>query len=155
MWTIRNRYGHRYASICIFPIVSLSNRRCLTRLHDLGTWYGNRGICTCSPSNSTTRQGQVARRSPKRPLRQQQHGILLLRRWLLEWELSYKNRSILSVYSKFRQQLPYMVRFPKLARKRQHKGQATKAFLPTARWPDIWSSDLPRIFCHFWPCTWA
>jgi len=26
-WTIRNRYGYRYAKICIFPTVSLSNGR--------------------------------------------------------------------------------------------------------------------------------
>jgi hypothetical protein len=34
-WTIRNRYGHRYAEICIFPTVSLSNGRRLTGLRDL------------------------------------------------------------------------------------------------------------------------
>ena len=34
-WTIRNRYGHRYAKICIPPIVSLSNGRRLTGLRDL------------------------------------------------------------------------------------------------------------------------
>ena len=35
MWTIRNRYGHRYAKICIPPTISLSNGRRLTGLRDL------------------------------------------------------------------------------------------------------------------------
>ena len=30
MWTIRNRYGYRYAKICIFPSVSLSNGKHLS-----------------------------------------------------------------------------------------------------------------------------
>ena len=41
-WTVRNRYGCRYAKICIFPTVSLSNGRRLTRLRDLRPWYGKR-----------------------------------------------------------------------------------------------------------------
>ena len=43
-WTIRNRYGYRYAKICIFPTVSLSNGRRLARLHDIRTSYGKRGV---------------------------------------------------------------------------------------------------------------
>jgi hypothetical protein len=43
IWTIRNRYGYRYAKICIFLTVSLSNGRHLTGLHDTRTWYRNRG----------------------------------------------------------------------------------------------------------------
>jgi hypothetical protein len=42
-WTIQNRYSYRYAKICIFCIVSLSNRRRLTGLRDLRPWYKNRG----------------------------------------------------------------------------------------------------------------
>jgi hypothetical protein len=34
MWTIRNRYGYRYAKICILPTVSLSNGRRLTGLRN-------------------------------------------------------------------------------------------------------------------------
>jgi hypothetical protein len=34
-WIIQNRYGYRYAKICIFLTISLSNKRCLTRLCDL------------------------------------------------------------------------------------------------------------------------
>ena len=38
-WTIQNRYGYRYAKICIFPTVSLSNGRRLARLRDIQTSY--------------------------------------------------------------------------------------------------------------------
>ena len=43
-WTIWNRYGYRYSKICIFPTVSLSNGRRLTRLRDIRTSYGKRGV---------------------------------------------------------------------------------------------------------------
>ena len=43
MWTIRNRYGYRYAKICIFPTVSLLNGRHLARLRDIWISYGKRG----------------------------------------------------------------------------------------------------------------
>ena len=36
-WTIWNRYGRTYAKFCIFPSVSISNGRCLTRLRDIQT----------------------------------------------------------------------------------------------------------------------
>ena len=49
-WTIRNRYGHRYVRICIFPTVSVSNGRRLTGLRELRTEYKNRVFYTCSPT---------------------------------------------------------------------------------------------------------
>ena len=42
-WTIRNRYGNRYANTCIPLSVSLSNGRRLTGLRDLRPWLENRG----------------------------------------------------------------------------------------------------------------
>ena len=41
MWTIRNRYGHRYAEIHIPPTVSISDGRRLTRLHR-STYYNGK-----------------------------------------------------------------------------------------------------------------
>ena len=59
MWTIRNRYGYRYAKICIFPSVSLSNGRRLARLHDIRTWYGKKGVgCLTLLSCKVTSRGQ-------------------------------------------------------------------------------------------------
>ena len=43
-WTIRNRYCDRYAKICIFSTVSLSNGRRLARLREIRTTYGKRGV---------------------------------------------------------------------------------------------------------------
>jgi hypothetical protein len=48
-WTIRNRYGRRYAQKCIPPVVSLSNGRHLTRLRDLRT-IRPKGIFNLLPS---------------------------------------------------------------------------------------------------------
>ena len=58
-WTILNRYGYRYAKICIFPTVSLSNGRCLARLRDIRTWYGKKGLlCLTLLSCKVTSRGQ-------------------------------------------------------------------------------------------------
>jgi len=58
-WTIRNRYGYRYAKVCIFPTVSLSNGRCLARLRDIRTWYGKKGLlCLTLLSCKVTSQGR-------------------------------------------------------------------------------------------------
>ena len=43
-WTIRNRYGRTYAKFCIFPSVSISNGRCLTRLRDIQTCGTKSGL---------------------------------------------------------------------------------------------------------------
>ena len=43
-WTIRNRYGYRYAKVCIFPTISLSNGRHLARLRDIQTWCGKKDL---------------------------------------------------------------------------------------------------------------
>ena len=58
-WTIQNRYGYRYAKICIFPTVSLSNGRRLARLRDIRTWYGKRGVgCLTLLSCKVTSRGR-------------------------------------------------------------------------------------------------
>ena len=41
-WTIRNRYGYRYAETCIPPAVSLSDGRRLTGVNDLRPFSGRR-----------------------------------------------------------------------------------------------------------------
>ena len=43
-WTIRNRYGRTYAKFCIFPSVSISNGRRLTRLRDIQTCGTKSGL---------------------------------------------------------------------------------------------------------------
>jgi len=43
-WTIQNRYGRRYAKICIPPTVSLSDGRRLTGLRDLRPLYEKEGL---------------------------------------------------------------------------------------------------------------
>ena len=37
-WTIRNKYGYKYANIWIFSTISVSNGKCLTRLRALKLW---------------------------------------------------------------------------------------------------------------------
>jgi len=58
-WTIQNRYGYRYAKICIFPTISLSNGKHLARLHDIRTSYRKRGVgCLTLLSCKVTSQGR-------------------------------------------------------------------------------------------------
>ena len=58
-WTIRNRYGYRYAKICIFPTVSLLNGRRLARLCDIRTWYGKKDlVCLTLLSCKVTSRGR-------------------------------------------------------------------------------------------------
>ena len=50
---------YRYAKICIFSTVSLSNGRRLARLRDIRTWYGKRGVgCLTLLSCKVTSQGR-------------------------------------------------------------------------------------------------
>ena len=59
MWTLQNRYGYRYAKICIFPTMSLSNRRRLARLRDIWTSCRKRGVwCLTLLSCKVMSQGQ-------------------------------------------------------------------------------------------------
>jgi len=91
-WTIRNRYGYIYAKICIFPTVSLSNGRRLTRLRDIWTSNEKRGVwCLTLLSGKVTSQGRSLWVSPA-----------------TKWTYS-------SVKSKFWQHLPCTGRFPKPA----------------------------------------
>ena len=41
---MRNRYGQKYAKFCIFPFVSISNGRRLTRLRDIRTCGTKSGL---------------------------------------------------------------------------------------------------------------
>ena len=66
-WTIRNRYDYIYAKICIFPTVSLSNGRRLTRLRDIRTSNEKRGVwCLTLLSGKVTSQGRSLWVSPAR-----------------------------------------------------------------------------------------
>ena len=86
-WTIQNRYGYRYAKICIFPTVSLLNGRRLARLHHIRTSYGKRGVgCLTLLSCKVTSQG----------------------RWRMIASPATKEHN--SVNCKFRQHLPCTVR---------------------------------------------
>ena len=89
-WTIRNRYDYRYAKICIFPTVSLSNGRRLARLRDIRTWYGKRGVgCLTLLSCKVTSR----------------------RRWGMILAIaSFATNKHNSVNCKFRQHLSYTVR---------------------------------------------
>jgi len=54
---LRNNNGYRYANICLFPTVSLSNGRHLTRLHDMES--GSRGKANANASACVgTRHGR-------------------------------------------------------------------------------------------------
>ena len=58
-WTIWNRYGYRYAKICIFSTIPLSNGRRLSRLRDIQIWYGKRGVgCLTLLSCKVTSRGR-------------------------------------------------------------------------------------------------
>ena len=48
-WTIQNRYGRTYATFCIFPSVSTSNGRRLTRLRDIRACGTKSGVLYASP----------------------------------------------------------------------------------------------------------
>ena len=63
-WTIRNRYGYRYAKICIFPSVSLTNGR---RLSYVSYEHNTKSKgCLCrSPMGSTACAAWPP--SPRRP----------------------------------------------------------------------------------------
>ena len=60
MWTVRNRYGRTYAKFCIFPSVSISNGRRLTRLRDIRTCGTKRGVLYASPCYTSCKLRWVA-----------------------------------------------------------------------------------------------
>ena len=60
MWIIRNRYGRTYAKFCIFPSVSISNGRHLTRLRDIWTCSTKSGVFYASPCYMSCKQRRVA-----------------------------------------------------------------------------------------------
>jgi hypothetical protein len=55
-WTIRNRYGQRYAQKCIPPAVSLSDGRHLTRLRDLRPYDQKTGYSYLGPDGDKAPQ---------------------------------------------------------------------------------------------------
>ena len=48
-WTVQNRYGRTYAKFCIFPFISISNGRCLTRLRDIRSCGTKSRVLYASP----------------------------------------------------------------------------------------------------------